>query len=166
MPHSDPFAAPSPLRRSLLQLEMAPWWRRGVARIVDGLGLGLVLLAWLELMPLFWPDAWRGAPHVGDMLRFAAPAAVLTLVILGLHTGLLVARGYTPGQWLVAIRVVQSREGMPDAVRVLAREGSLWLLVAVGPVGWLIVGLDVVVGVMSGRSLRDRATGTQCVGDG
>ncbi len=166
MPHSDPFAAPSTRRTPLAQLETVPWWRRGVARIVDGVGLGLVLLAWLEQVPLIGLDVWRGAPHVGDLLRFAAPAAVLTLVILGLHIGLLVARGHTPGQWLLAVRVVQSREGMPDAVRILAREGSLWLLVAMGPAGWLIVGLDAVVGVMSGRSLRDRATGTRCVGDG
>jgi uncharacterized RDD family membrane protein YckC len=153
---------------SLVPVEVGGFWRRVAAVLVDAAILAVTAgpLQWAladvaeetpilagktaleSLLRMFELDAWA-------VLRRLSPLIVMSSVYLGLFWGL---SGRTPGQKLLALRVVDVHGRRPGAPRILVRVLATFLGLVPGALGWLWAAFD-----LEKRALHDRIAGTYVV---
>jgi uncharacterized RDD family membrane protein YckC len=138
---------------------LSGWWRRVVARIVDGIIVALITIPFtfwaygpVEDSAQRWVDdvlqaaragSTQTPPIPGDVLRYVAIISAISFVLYGIYEVLLLSRtGSTPGRRLVGISVRLRDQPGPPPVRAMIER----YLVKEGPV---IVGMLPTIGIFA-----------------
>jgi uncharacterized RDD family membrane protein YckC len=144
------------------QVRYAGFWIRFVARVIDGVLLGVVgLIIRLPLMVMLGVGG-REIGSVAMLPAILALAGVMTLINLALAAGyevyFLSTRGATIGKQILGLRVIRADGGPVSAGLAAGRFLSAILSAIIFYIGFIIAAFDV-----EKRSLHDRICNTRVI---
>ena len=142
----------------------AGFWIRFVARVIDGIILGVVnAIVRLPFMVMFGFGSGIGLR--GGLLVAPAMAGVLGIsLLIGLAIGIaydvyfLSAHGATPGKMALGLRVIRADGGPISPTLALARHFAEWVSAFILMIGYIMAAFD-----LEKRALHDRICETRVI---
>ena len=148
--------------QGMAQRRYAGFWIRFVARVIDGVLLGVVgLIIRLPLMVILGVGG-RGIGSVAMLPAAIALVGVLTLINLAIAVGYEVyfvsTKGATIGKQILGLRIIRADGGPVPVGLAAGRYFAQWISAMILMIGYIMAGPDI-----EKRSLHDRICNTRVI---